>query len=336
MSEYSEDRGFLAALVDDGRPLIAVTALALVISGCFALFLASVGQFLPHDVRYLGMTAEQLCAYDDCRVVRFMFHDRVAFGGSLIAIGVLYLWLNEFPLRRGEPWAWWALVVSGGVGFASFLTYLGYGYLDSWHGVGTLLLLPVFALGLAFSFRRLRGSRGIRSLLQSGPAPNSTAARLGRSLLLATASGMLLAGLTIMALGMSVVFVPEDLTFMGARAADLHAINPRLVALIAHDRSGFGGGICSFGMTMLFGVWCATPSRSFWQALLTAGAIGFGSAIGVHVAVGYLAPTHVAPAMAGAVLFAIGLALVHREMTGFGREKAAPARRTGATALTRK
>ena len=61
------------------------------------------------------------------------FHDRVSFGGTLIAIGVLYLWLLEFPLRRGEEWAWWTLLLSGCLGFSSFFAYLIYGYLDLWH-----------------------------------------------------------------------------------------------------------------------------------------------------------------------------------------------------------
>lgn len=137
------DAGLLAGLVKDGRPLITLTGLALVFSGAFALFLSARGEFLPHDMSFLGATADDLCALADCRVSYFMFHDRVAFGGSLIAIGFLYLWLAEFPLGRSEAWAWWTLLVSGTIGFGSFLAYLGYGYLDGWHGAGTLALLPL-------------------------------------------------------------------------------------------------------------------------------------------------------------------------------------------------
>jgi hypothetical protein len=71
------------------------------------------------------MSADQLCRYQGCRILHFMIHDRISFGGVLIAIGVMYLWLTEFPLQRGETWAWWALVASGMVGFVSFLSYLG-------------------------------------------------------------------------------------------------------------------------------------------------------------------------------------------------------------------
>ena len=121
-----------------------MTALALLLSGAFAIFLAFRREFLPHDIAYLGMTAAELCGLADCRVVRFMFHDRVAFGGTLISIAVLYLWLAAFPLRQGLAWAWWAFVASGVLGFGSFLTYLGYGYFDTWHGTASLALLPAF------------------------------------------------------------------------------------------------------------------------------------------------------------------------------------------------
>src|ERR1044072_9751327 len=88
-----DNSGLLEAVVADGRPLLFVCGLGLVLAGTFALFLSVSRHFLPHDIHYLGMSAEQLCKFNDCRIVYFMFHDRVAFGGGLIAIGALYLWL---------------------------------------------------------------------------------------------------------------------------------------------------------------------------------------------------------------------------------------------------
>jgi hypothetical protein len=96
---------------------------------------------------------------------------------------------------------------------------------------------------------------------------------------------------------------------MGVQIADLNAANPRLVPLIAHDRAGFGGGLLSAGFTVAACALFATPSRSLWQALAGAGAAGFGAAIGVHPAVGYTDWFHLVPAIAGSVLFVIGLAL---------------------------
>jgi hypothetical protein len=323
--DEDDRRGLLSALVGDGRPLLTLTALALLFSGGFAIFLAAVRQFLPHDLAFLGMTARELCALGDCRVVAFMVHDRATFGGVLIAIGVLYLWLTEFPLRRGEPWAWWTLAASGVVGFASFLGYLGYGYLDSWHGVATLLLLPVFAGGLAKTWRgvvRRDDERATRSALRMPWPPTVWRSRagLGRLLLLLTGFGMIAAGLTIQTIGVTRVFVPQDLAFMGLTADQLRAINPRLVPLIAHDRAGFGGGLVSCGIAFGLAVWFGRPSPALWQALAIAGTVGFACAIGVHFAVGYTDALHLGPAVAGAVQLVAALALSAPEMLGAGRE----------------
>jgi len=317
MSATTDDNaGLLNALVGDGQPLLSLTGLLLIGFGLFALFLSLTGQFLPHDVAFLGMTAEQLCAVNDCRIVHFMFHDRVSFGGTLIAIGTLYLWMAAFPLRQGQAWAWWLFAVSGALGFASFLLYLGYGYLDMWHGVGTLVMLPCFGVGLLRSYFAVKGPVTPRSLLHTAESVQwFSAYGVGRGLLLVTAGCLVLGGLIIMSVGVTRVFVPEDLQYMGLTAEQLQAINPHLVPLIAHDRAGFGGGLCCCGVTMGFCIWCGRPSRSLWQALLLTGAAGFGTAIGVHPAIGYTTFSHLAPAYLGAAMFTAGIVLTFRRMS---------------------
>jgi len=122
---------------------------------------------------YLGMTASQVCAFQECRILHFMIHDRISFGGVLVANGSVYSWLTMFPLRRHERWAWSALAASGSVGFLSFLAYLGYGYFDAWHGMATLALMLMFLGGLVrtrgLRRERARGSRS-SSGLREGPA----------------------------------------------------------------------------------------------------------------------------------------------------------------------
>jgi hypothetical protein len=112
----------------------------------------------------------------------------------------------------------------------------------------------------------------------------------------------------ILYLGVTEVFVAEDLSFMGMTRDALDAVNPRLIPLIAHDRAGFGGGLATTGVLILFCAWYARPSRAFYEAMVTAGAAGFGCAIGTHFVEGYLNPMHLAPAVAGAALF--GAAIV--------------------------
>src|SRR5262249_40046355 len=48
------------------------------------------------------------------------------------------------------------------------------------------------------------------------------------------------------------------------------------------------------------------PGRAFHQAVVIAGCAGFGCAIGTHFVEGYVNPMHLAPAFAGAALFAAG------------------------------
>jgi hypothetical protein len=305
-----DSRGLLAALIDDGRPLLKLTALCLIGSGLFALFLSATRQFLPHDVAYLGMTPPDLCAINECRIVHFMLHDRVSFGGAIIAVGTLYLYLVEFPLRQGKAWAWWLLALSGAVGFGSFLLYLGYGYLDSWHGVATLCLLPCYVVGLAMTYRTLTPPMSASSLLApSEPLRWRSPYDLGRIFLLATALALALGGLIISGVGVTTVFVPQDLQYMGLTAESLQAVNPRLVPLIAHDRAGFGGGVCCCGVTMFFCVWCGRLGLALWQALLIMGVAGFGTAIGIHPLIGYTDPVHLSPAVVGAAMFAAGMLL---------------------------
>jgi hypothetical protein len=294
--------GLLSTLAGDGRPLITATGLALVVSGLFAIFLGVRKEFLPHDEAFLGMTPRQLCSVNECRVVHFMIHDRVSFGGALTAVGLLYLWLAAVPVAAGGRWAWWTLAVSGVQGFASFLAYLGYGYLDTWHGAATLALLPCFAAGLALAYRHPGAT--LPSLQVSWKRPH-----VGRLLLLFTTCGMLGGGLTITVVGMTCVFVPEDVAFMGVGRPELDAINARLVPLIAHDRAGFGGAVCCCGILLGGVTLFAEMSRSLWQALAVAGLFGFGTAVGVHPAIGYTDWWHLAPAVGGAAMFFLGLAL---------------------------
>jgi len=298
-----------------GRICLRLVASGLIAAGCFALFQCAVGHFLSHDLRYVGMNTIQLCGIGEGRVALFMFHDRASFGGSLIAIGVLYLWLEQIPLKTGESWAWWTFLISGLAGFGSFLAYLGYGYLDSWHGLATLALLPFYAGGLTMTRRLVLESsaHSFRNVVPSSPAWR-TRLGFGRWLLLATAAGLVVGGTTVLLVGMTRVFVPQDLQYLGLGASDLLAINRRLVPLIAHDRAAFGGATATSGLLLFYCVWFGRPSRGLWRAVALAGGAGFFIAIGVHPLIRYNDISHLAPAYLGALIFSVGISLCHRPM----------------------
>jgi hypothetical protein len=323
-----EEQGLFGVVIGDGRPLLLAVAGGLLFAGGFAIFLAATGDFLPQDVHFLGMTADELCAFASCRITEFMVHDRASFGGTLFGLGVLYVWLTAFPLSRGAQWAWWVWLISGTLGFLTFLAYLGYGYLDTWHGLATLLMLPAFVVGLVRSRALVEERLDPRALLRNGGwLHRRDRFTAGRLVLIAGAGAVAMSGLIILRIGIGDTFVPEDLAFMGKTADELRGINDRLVPLLAHDRAGFGGGVMTMGITTLLCLWCAPLSRHLHQAVAVAGAASLGSALVVHYAVGYTDAFHLAPPFAGLLCLVAGLTLENPGLpsrTGATREPGLP------------
>ena len=310
----NQNQSLYSAFVTRGIYPLALTGIILIFVGFFLIAQSVSGQLLPHDVKSLGMSTAQLAFFNEGRVLKFMFHDRVAFGGSLISVGLLYIWLAVFPLKEGKAWAWWVFIISGISGFGSFLTYLGYGYLDSWHGIGTLLLIPLYLTGLYYSYHSINDPKTIRTLFVKQANTSFTKFGIGNSLLLFISAGIFLGGVTIMIVGMTSVFVPQDLGYMQIKVCGLTQFNSKLIPIIAHDRASFGGGLATTGAMFFFSIWCSKASRHLWEILALAISIGFISAIGVHFWIGYLDVWHIAPAYFGLFLFCIGLCLSYSGM----------------------
>lgn len=308
-------RTLLDALLGDGRFLLIFTGLILILSGLFVIVQSITGHFLPHDVAYLGLDAQQLSAYNNGTITRFMFHDRISFGGSIMAVGFLYAWLAEFPLKNRESWAWYLLLFSGIVGFGSFLTYLGYDYFDTWHGVATAMLLPFFVAGLVRSYALIKGNASVRDVWSARERLDLRSRYgIGKLFLFFSSWGMFMAGTTIMIVGMTEVFVPQDLQYMDITVCGIEKINRNLKPLIAHDRAAFGGGLSTIGLLYFFIVRRAEPVINLWQIIALSMSIGFSTAIGVHFFIGYTDTTHLLPAYFGAGTSFVGLTLTYGRM----------------------
>jgi MFS family permease len=308
-------RTLLDAVLSDGRFLLIFTALILVLSGLFVIIQSITGHFLPHDISYLGLDAQELSSFSNGSITKFMFHDRISFGGSIIAVGFLYMWLAEFPLKNKEPWAWYLFLFSGLIGFGSFLTYLGYGYLDTWHGVATLLLLPFFITGLIRSYSLVRHQARFKdAFLMKEKVNLKNRYGIGKLFLLFSSLGILSGGVTIMIVGMTTIFVPQDLEYMSITVCGIEKINENLKPLIAHDRAAFGGGLATIGLLYFFIIRRSDPTINLWQILLLSLTVGFSTAIGVHFFIGYTSFTHLLPAYFGAATSAIGLTFTYSGM----------------------
>jgi hypothetical protein len=136
----------------------------------------------------------------------------------------------------------------------------------------------------------------------------------GQLLCIVHAGGMLGAGLVISGIGVTHVLVHEDLEFLQTSLENVRQAHPRLLPLIAHDRSTLGGMLIANGLVFLLaGLWGFRRGEAWlWWVMAVAGASGYVAAIGVHFAVGYLDVVHLLPAFLGLSCLALGLGLSRR------------------------
>jgi hypothetical protein len=284
----------------------ALMGAGMLFGSLLALLIAATRVVLPYDEAFVGLSREQLAAINP-RLLAFMTHDRVSLAGTMVAIGAMYLGLSWSGIRRGLHWAQQSVFISAFTGFASFFLFLGFGYLDVFHAFVTAVLMQLLLLGLHSRLGPytpsvappLRGDRAWRRSLW------------GQLLLVIHGFGLLGAGAVISSIGITHVFVPEDLEFMGTAAPILQAANPHLVPLIAHDRATLGGMLLASGWVFVLpALWgFRNGSAWLWWTMLVAGLSAYASAIAVHYTVGYTSWMHLLPAFGGLGIFLLGLGL---------------------------
>jgi hypothetical protein len=287
---------------------ILLLGLGMLLGGVLSWLVAVTRVVLPYDEAFVGISRAGLDAVNP-RILPFMAHDRITLAGTMISIGVLYAQLALWALRGGIHWAWRTIGASAALGFASFFLFLGFDYFDPLHALVTALLLLFFLLGF----------RGRGSTPPVVPCPDLKndwrwrAANWGQLLFVGLGFGLVAAGFVIACIGITTVFVPEDLAYLQTTREQLHAVTPRLVALIAHDRAGFGGALMSNGIAVfLIALWgIRRGARWVWWTLLVGGVPGFTGALSVHVGVGYVDLWHLAPVYIAGAVYLLGLVLLY-------------------------
>ncbi len=301
----------------------------MVIGGILAWLVAAKRVVLPYDEAFVGLSREQLVAAN-AQLLSFMAHDRVTLAGTMLSIGILYVGLMRGAIRQRQGWAWSAIAASAAVGFPNFFLFLGFGYFDPLHALVSILLLPLFLVGLFWGHPRSPVDYGTPGL----GLRNDRAWQLGtfgQLCFVLLGVGLAVGGVAIAVTGITQVFVPSDLVYLADARLSLQAISPQLVPLVAHDRAGFGGALFSNAIAVLLAaLWGFRPgSRWLWWTLLCAGLPGFGATIGIHYIVGYTDPLHIAPVWLAALLYVLGLAFTWRFT---GQRRAQPAERVASHA----
>jgi len=293
----------LSAVINSGWLGLALVGAGLLITGSSAITVALTTVILPYDESYLGITRQGMIALNN-HLLPFMSHDRITYAGSGMSCGLLFMGLAYFGARKGNRWAYLAARNSCAVGFISFLLFLGFHYLDPLHALATLLMLPFFIWALV-------KPPLVKPMLSSNMR-NTRAwfnGLYGQFWFVGIGVGLILAGIAICNIGISTVFVPDDLHFMHTTAHDLLMHNDRLLPAIAHDRAGFGGSLVAAGIGVIL-----TALHGFrqgegwvWWMLLIAGLPGFVATLAIHFAIGYTSLFHLFPAYIGFVMFVGGL-----------------------------
>ncbi|WP_309118839.1 hypothetical protein [Paenibacillus sp.] len=277
--------------------------IGMLVGGAIAAALAATSVLLPYDIRFLGVDRETIHQWNE-HLLPFMSHDRMTLAGTMMSIGIMYAGLAGYGMRRRLHWARMAAMTSGAAGFSGFFLYLGYGYFDPLHAAVSAALLPMFLFAM-------RDSKDEPSRRKPNDANDARwrLALYGQLAFVCVGVGLAVGGLAIAGVGVTQVFVPSDLAYLGSHAAHLDAANPRLVPVIAHDRAGFGGALFADAlavlMTALWGL--QQGERWIWRMLLLAGIPGFAAGLGIHAAIGYTDFLHLLPVYALVVLYLAGL-----------------------------
>lgn len=298
--------------------------LSMFLGGTLAMAIAATRIVLPYDESMAGLTRDELAAINP-RLLPFMQHDRVTLAGTMFAVGLLYMSLAYWGVRRGVHWAYVTIAASAFAGFFSFFSFLGFGYFDPFHAFVTAVLFQFLLLMMAMHLPA-----------RSGIAPpglhNDWRWRWnqwGQLLFVIQGVALLTAGIVISSIGMTSVFVMEDLEFMQTTVDELVGAHPRLIPLVAHDRATFGGMLIACGLaTLLPALWgFARGERWLWWSLMLAGTFAYSATMQVHWAVGYHDPKHLLPAVGGLALLWAGGAASYAYLAGGDERLAAEWRR---------
>ena len=283
-----------------------LVGVGLIVAGLGAAAIALGPVLLWYDRNYLGASVSDLRDIN-ANLIGFLQHDRLTMAGNMIGIGVLYAGLAWGGLRVGRRHARKTLLISGIFTFGTYFYFLGTGgFVEPLHTAVLIVLLPMWLAAVWPGPARPRWAT-----VPEGPEAQRRRALWGQLLMIGVGGGLAVAGAVISTVGLTTVFVPTDLAFLGTESHHLQSSDPHLLPFIAHDRAGFGGALIGAGLAvLLIAMWgWRRGERWVWWCLLIGCAFGTVPVLVVHFAIGYTHVEHLLPVYALVVATVVGLTL---------------------------
>ena len=133
--------------------------------------------------------------------------------------------------------------------FFTFFFFLGFGYFDPFHAFVTTILFQFLLLTI---YARLPPAERQKTLdlWNDGKWQRS---QWGQLIYVVHGAVLIVAGAVISKVGMTQVFVPEDMEFLCSTPENLLNANAQLIPLVAHDRATFGGMLIATGVVVHLG-----------------------------------------------------------------------------------
>ena len=280
-----------------------LVGVGMIIAGFGAAAITLGPVLLWYDRDFLGASVADLHVINH-HLVGFLQHDRLTMAGNMIGIGTLFIGVSWGGIRQGHVWARNALLISGLITFLTLFYFLVTGFLEPLHTLVVIVLFPMFVFAVWHEPATPRWPTP-----QQGPEPERRRALWGQLLMIGIGGGLFAAGLIISIVGLTSVFVPTDLGFLGTDSHTLRSADSGLLPFIAHDRAGFGGALMGGGLlVLLISLWgWRRGERWVWWSLLIGCAAGTAPAVAIHFAIGYTTFEHLLPVYV--VIFTTALAL---------------------------
>jgi dihydroorotate dehydrogenase len=162
--------------------------------------------------------------------------------------------------------------------------------------------------GLPKRINEALGARGQRTPRQRPSTAIGSWLSAGWLWMLLLGLGMVVSGVLAGFVAATRVVLPYDEAFVGIARSQIDAINPRLLAFMAHDRVALAGAMISIGAIYIQLAWHALRRHAHWarQTIAISAGAGFLSFF-LFLGYGYFDPLHALAALLLLPLFLLGL-----------------------------